>query len=246
MAYEARFKKLSQIKHIRLAFEIYAFLCLWKFIYKFQLNLTVFFCRIEMENVEFRIFKKGRGPIITANRVVYGLGLISASFIYLIPKYLQEGVTEKIGVFGMFLTLVLMVILGFTKFFTRKSLSGTLDLVLKFCENEIGVGDKRFSLKDINKIEFTVRDYFDQMEYSESNLNPARSNGTSNTCRLILTNGTRIEVKFQLIEKFEFRKMRELLIHYHTNGKIHFLSLIDYLGINDYKEIQEFKKSLPK
>ena len=39
--------------------------------------------------------------------------------------------------------------------------------------------------------------------------------------------------------------MRELLLEYYSYNKIHFLKLIEYLGICKYEEIQEFKITLP-
>jgi hypothetical protein len=80
---------------------------------------------------------------------------------------------------------------------------------------------------------------------SRGDLNPGRSNGISNACELTLINGQKICVYFQLIYIDDFLIMKNLLIKYYLESKIPFLKLIYYLRIEKYKDIQEFKKTLP-
>ncbi|RZJ74970.1 MAG: hypothetical protein EOO47_20350 [Flavobacterium sp.] len=126
-----------------------------------------------------------------------------------------------------------------------KALNGTLDDTLRLTETEIFIGRENYLLAEISKIEFEAGDYYNRWEYqSKGNLNPARTNGTDNTCKITLKSGERIVVNFQLLFEHEFIKMKELLIHYHSENKIHFLKLIEYLEIDRYEEIQAFKKTL--
>ena len=142
--------------------------------------------------------------------------------------------------------VIVIIYFKITQSTTRESLNGDLSKRIIFTNTEINIDDKKISLVEIKKIEFFVSDYFDRWEYKfNGSLNPERTNGTSNICILYLINGEIINTKFQLMYKEEFLKMRDILIVYYSENKIHFLKLIEYLGIDKYEEIQEFKKTLP-
>ncbi|AEV32246.1 hypothetical protein Oweho_1241 [Owenweeksia hongkongensis DSM 17368] len=195
--------------------------------------------------VDFKIFTRKKGLIFTVNRVVYPLLLGSLGIAYLADKYLNQNVLESIGTTGGIIGCILMIYFNIAKLSTRKPLNGDLSKRLIFCPSEIIIDSQKIDLKEIKKIEFSVTDYFDRFEYSiRGDLNPCRSNGTSNLCELKLVNGENIRVNFQLMYEGEFLKMRELLLEYYFENKIHFLRLIEYLEIQEYQEIQEFKKTL--
>lgn len=196
--------------------------------------------------IEFKIFTKKNGFRLTNNIVVYSLLFGSLGVAWLADKYLGESTIEDIGQVVGVLTCILMVYFKITQSFKRESLNGDLTKSIIFKPTQIIVEEHTYCLDEIKKIEFYVGDYFDKWEYKvKGDLNPARTNGTSNVCDLHLTNGKIIGTRFQLMYKGEFLKMRELLLEYYSSNKIHFLKLIEYLGIDKYEEIQEFKKTLP-
>ena len=196
--------------------------------------------------IEYKIFTKKKGFQLTVNIVVYTILLGSIAIAYLADKYFGESTLESIGQAGGVLGCVLMIYFKIAQSFTRESLNGDLNKRVIFKSSEIIIADQIFSLEEIKKIEFYVGDYFDKWEYKvKGDLNPGRTNGTSNICELHLANGKMIVTRFQLMYKTEFLKMRELLVEYYSENKIHFLKLIEYLGIEKYEEIQEFKKTLP-
>tara|TARA_R110002050_G_scaffold192212_1_gene327170 strand:- start:27 stop:473 length:447 start_codon:yes stop_codon:yes gene_type:complete len=126
-----------------------------------------------------------------------------------------------------------------------KPLNGNLHKKLRFRTHEVLINDIIIELQEIKKFEFVLGDYFDRLQSQAlGDFNPGRTNGTSNVCELTLFNGQKTKVNFHLFYEKEFLKMRELLLHYYSLNKIHFLKLIEYLGIEKYEEIQEFKKEL--
>lgn len=48
---------------------------------------------------------------------------------------------------------------------------------------------------------------------------------------------------FQQDFEHDILNVKDTLIEYSKQGKLHFLNLIDILNITDYNEIQEFKKN---
>lgn len=199
-----------------------------------------------MNDIEFKIFTRNKGRQISVNIVVYTLLISSLGILFFEVKYFDNSAVEKVGLWGLSIAGLIMVYFKIAQSFTRKSLNGNLNRSLNFREKEILIDSEKYDLNDIQKIEFSICDYFDKWEYpGRGNFNPARTNGTDNSCEITLISGQKIKVNFQLTQKDEFKKMRELLIKYYSDNKIHFLRLIEYLGIDKYEEIQDFKKTLP-
>ena len=197
-----------------------------------------------MNDVEFRIFKKSESIQLTVNSVVYSILLSSLCIAFLADQFFNDSLIENVGVTCGISACILVIVFKIAQPFRRQALNGTLDEVLKFKKAEISIGRRTYSLNEIIKIEFSVGDYYNRWEYqSKGNLNPARTNGTSNTLKVILKSEEKITVNFQLAFENEFLRMRELLIKYHFENKIHFLKLIEYLKIDKYEDIQEFKKT---
>lgn len=199
-----------------------------------------------MNEIEFKIFKPKSDRKLTPNKVVYTLFFSSLVIVFLSHKFLKDSAIEKIGISGVMLAIFLIVYFSITQHAKIEPLNGTLSGSLIFKTNEVIIENCVYRLSEIKKIEFTILDYLDKWELpARSDLNPARKNGTSNTCELTLVNGEKVVVHFQLMYKDEFKRMRELLILYYSENKLHFLRLIDHLGIDKYEDIQEFKKNLP-
>ena len=184
------------------------------------------------DQIEFKIFTKKNGFRLTNNIVVYSLLFCSLSIAYLANRHLEESTIENIAkVVGVF-ACVLMIYFKIAQSFKRESLNGDLNKTIIFKPTEIVVAERKYSLDEIKKIEFYIGDYFDKWEYKvKGDLNSARTNGKSNICNLLLTNGEIIETRFQLMYKGEFLRMRELLLEYYSYNKIHFLKLIEFRNL---------------
>lgn len=128
----------------------------------------------------------------------------------------------------------------------KKALSGKLEGNIIFEENRILIHHKVFLLSDIEKINFPCFNDYEgrKEEFTNSNYNGGISQGVGNKVVLFLNDGKEIIIQFQLERRYQIREMRPELVHYHNEGKLHFLHLIDVLGIEDYNAIQIFKKSL--
>lgn len=197
------------------------------------------------KEIEFKIFAKNKGFNLSVNIVVYSLLFIGIGIAYLAGKFLDNSTLESVGQGVGILGCILMIYFKITQVSKRKSLNGNLNKKLRFRTREILIDDIKIELNEIKKIEFFINDYFDKWDsQAPGDFNPARTNGTANICELTLINGQKTKVNFQLMYANEFLKMRELLLQYYSENKIHFLKLIEYLGIEKYEEIQEFKKTL--
>ena len=130
-------------------------------------------------------------------------------------------------------------------FFGKKP-QRTITGEIVFEKDKITVNDIEYLLDDISKIIFTdcgnhLRrgdGYFDK----NSDVEP---NSKDNAIALELNNRETLRTYFQLNNRYHIRNIQEELIHYHNEGKLHFLNLIDVLGIEDYNAIQHFKQQLP-
>jgi len=164
-------------------------------------------------------------------------------FCYL--QYPKFDAFQQISLWGVELGFILAIYFKIARFLTRKSLHGEIGGFLAFGEKGVTVNGKLYSIDEIRRIEFFVHDYFDKLDFpSRGDFNPGRSNGVGNFCEVTLVDGSSLRIYFQLHDKEEFLNMRDILIHYHFNKKISFLRLIEYLGIDKYEEIQDFKRIL--
>jgi len=198
-----------------------------------------------MNEIEFKIFTYKKSKRITPNLIVYSVLLSSLGTAYFSHEILEIKSLENIGLGGLLIASCLMLYFMISGNFKREPLDGTLEKRILFSENAIKVDDWRYELAMIEKVDFTIDDYDGKWRYrAGGNFNQVCSNGTNNRCQLTLKSGQKIEVQFQLMYNGEFLKLKNLLIRYHDEGKLHFLKLIEYLGIDKYEEIQEFKKTL--
>ena len=75
-------------------------------------------------------------------------------------------------------------------------------------------------------------------------MNGKIANGINNYITYCLKDNKKEIIHFQLQGEYAIRSISEQLIKYHLAGKLHFLNLIDLLGISDYDQIQIFKQNI--
>ena len=128
----------------------------------------------------------------------------------------------------------------------KEKLKGTLKGEIILNDQEVIIGSEHFKLKEIKNMSIIFDDYENKYEqHLMGTYYPSISSGISNFFEIKLKNGDRKKVQFQ--QKYEneiIKKNKEKLIFYHKQGMISFLNLIQLLGIDDYDEIQNFKKQL--
>ena len=73
---------------------------------------------------------------------------------------------------------------------------------------------------------------------------PHLSNGLNNSFILTLKSGKQIEYNFLQTKSEQLKFYKDVLTNYHKNGIISWLELLNILNIEDYNEIQKFKKEI--
>ena len=198
-----------------------------------------------MTHNQFDIFEKDNKFRLSANIIVYSIFVVSLPTAFFADKYLGESFIEQVGLYGLFVGFGLSAILKWVQLTNRKTFQGKLLGKITFEKDSIRISGQNIPISDIEKIELEVGDYLDRKEYNGlGEFNPTLSTGTENICHLKLKDGTEKEVYFQIKQKDDFKKLRQELIEYHKSSKISWLKLIELLGIDEYEEIQEFKKTL--
>lgn len=128
---------------------------------------------------------------------------------------------------------------------TRKEvLRGIIGGSICFNQDEITVNDHKYLLSELRKINIYMNDYEGRLDSNYKTFNGRISRGVSNSVILYLNNGIQKTFYFQQSGKHDNKLIHEELIHYYLMGKLHWLNLIDVLGISDYDEIQRFKSIL--
>ncbi len=150
---------------------------------------------------------------------------------------------SRILAYGIPIMLFVSVIFGIISFFQHRPLRGMLDGEIIFESERIIINGKEFDIASLTKISFVILDYKGMFIGGRGDLNGRKSNGVGNRIALY-KNGTPQVYYFQLEYKGQLKNIKEQLIQYHLAGKLHFLQLIDILGISKYDEIQEFKKEI--
>lgn len=199
-----------------------------------------------MNQVKFRLYQKKTSPFLSRNLMVYGLLILSIIILIFSFYFFKEGILFNFGIFGIIIHVILWLYFSIMRNFEIKPLHGNLDEDLIFQEDQICFSNKCIPLEQIEKIEFDAEDYYQKFPWFNEirgDLSPRLSNGTKNFIYLYLNSGKNYSHRFEVYYQGEFqKKMKALLIHYPRQDKMHFLNLIESLGIDKYEEIQEFKK----
>lgn len=128
------------------------------------------------------------------------------------------------------------------KFWKYKWLDGYFEGSLIINTNSIQVANQSFEIIDIRKIEFKFVNYYGKKEDFRHNVNPILSQGTSNLIKLSLNNGQTIKAFFKLNFKEHHKFLNPFIVQMIKAEKISFLRGIELLDINDYDDIQQFKR----
>ena len=196
----------------------------------------------------FNVYKKQKKMYWTNTLIVYTIFFICVAIGYFKKNILgfeKRDVFENILIFIAICSLVYGLIMKLTGLARYEPLKGKMGGFLTLDLTKIIIEDEVYNISDIKKIEFDCGDYYGRFKYtSRGSFEANLSRGVDNTISLTLNSGKIISSNFELYNKNDLEKARLELINYYLENKIHFLKLIDYLGITDYDQIQEFKKTL--
>ena len=194
----------------------------------------------------FAIFEKTKKFYWSNNRIIYTIIFGCIGILYLKQKLGFERNFFDESVIGFFiLTFFVGFVLKIRGFSIPDPLRGSLNGFIIFEKEKIVFNQQTFHLEELKKIEITKNDYYGRIKSnSKGNFNSIRSNGVDNKINITFFNGEKKEFYFELYNSNDLQKVKDELINYYLNGKLHFLNLIDVLDITEYEEIQVFKKEI--
>tara|TARA_R110002020_G_scaffold323714_2_gene539539 strand:- start:2691 stop:3299 length:609 start_codon:yes stop_codon:yes gene_type:complete len=197
-----------------------------------------------MQPRSLKIFRKRKGIYISPEKLV-AIFLTASVFLM---AYLKQSHGYDFNDWHFALIIIWFVyIIGLmiSTFFRYEREIGTYCGNLTFWENRIQVDEENYDLSQISKLDFRqAYDIRGMFVNSTLEFTPHLSNGLDNVMTLELKSGQKIKCNFLQTESERLRHFKEILTHYHKNGILGWLPLLDILGIEDYNKIQDFKKEI--
>tara|TARA_B110000908_G_C9979490_1_gene324849 strand:+ start:116 stop:613 length:498 start_codon:yes stop_codon:yes gene_type:complete len=117
---------------------------------------------------------------------------------------------------------------------------------ISFEETFISINGVKYDLSLVNKIAFISYDVKGALCNSTNAFEPRLSNGLDNYIEMTLDSGEKVKRNFLQTENQKVKYFKELLVKYHLENKISWLSLLSILEIEDYDDIQKFKAEIHK
>lgn len=191
-----------------------------------------------------KIFEKKKGIYLNFQQwigIIFTIGLFLITFL---KKYYKFDFN---GWFTILTIIWFLYIVGIliSNFFLYESENGKYSGKLTFWKDRIQVGNNEYNIEQIDKIEFiSAYDIKGMFVNSMLEFSPHLSNGLDNQFFLILKNGEKIKCNFLQTESEKIELFNEIFIHYHKKEIISWLQLLEILNIDDYDEIQKFKKEI--
>ena len=190
------------------------------------------------------LFREKKGIYISPENII----AISWFALIILIYYLKEsfefnfnGFESGILIFGTIYLIGLII----SNFFRYEREIGKFHGRITFYENSIKVENDEYNIEKIQKLEFFLT-YDVKGDFTNNLLNftPHLSNGLNNSFILTLKNGKQIEYNFLQTKSEQIKYYKDVLTNYHKNGIISWLELLNTLNIEDYNEIQKFKKEI--
>ena len=196
-----------------------------------------------MNQNKLKIFKKRKGLYIYPLQWILILEFLLCLIIYLLDQITDLDL--KNWIFLAFGLLIMSLIwIEIKNHFTDQKEIGEFSGEIVFLDNLIEVDNQKFKMNEIHKLDFLNASDIQGRHKISYSFEPRLSHGLDNIFILRLKNDSEIRVNFLQTEWQRLKKFEEILIIYHQRGILHWLTLLDILGIQDYKKIQEFKNQM--
>ena len=189
---------------------------------------------------EFEIFIPKPENRITPNKITF---VLYATCVIIFMISVINHCKPQIALFLFIIPFSVSIYFFIKKFWTYKFLDGELAGSLIISLDYIKIATQSFTINEIKKIDFHAINYYGKREDYRNNFNPILSQGTSNFVELFLNNGQKIKTYFKLNFKEHHKILYPFVVEMIKHGKISVLRGTEILGINDYDEIQEFKRN---
>lgn len=129
-------------------------------------------------------------------------------------------------------------------FFLHEHKNGKFKGKLKFGNNSIQINETEYLIEEISKISIHSHDIEGHFIWYSNEFSRKLSNGLNNEIILKLKNGNEIKCHFLQTKRERIKYSKDCLINYHLKGIISWLHLLNILEMENYDEIQIFKKEL--
>ena len=189
------------------------------------------------------IFEHKNGFHISTENLI----LILLTGIVFLLSYLHGTTTLDLGIWLFFLLIIWLfycIGLGISTFFQQKNAYGDFNGKIELEKDSITIKESKYELNEINKITIHSNDHKGQYTPSPFAFTRHLSNGLNNSLKLKLSNGNEVNCYFLQTKGHRIKNFRDILINYHLKGKMSWFQLLNVLEIEDYDEIQSFKKKL--
>ena len=191
-----------------------------------------------------RLFRKKKGIHLNPDQWV---GIFLTCLVFLL-FYLKQSYRIELNDWEIYLAIIWLIYgvgLMISTFFRYESEIGEYSGKLTFWNDRIQIDEKSYNLSEIKKLDFIrAEDIRGKFVNSMMEFTPHLSNGLDNVLVVRLHNGQVLKCNFQQTEAERLMHFKEMLVHYHKNGILEWLQLLDLLEISDYDKIQEFKKEV--
>ncbi|NJB84222.1 hypothetical protein [Wenyingzhuangia aestuarii] len=188
----------------------------------------------------FKIFTLVKNNIFNIDLIISLSFIVSISLVFLINK---KNEFYYLSIIFLIINLITIITISLINNFRYQKLNGKFDGELIFLEDKIILDKTTILISDIKNIYIHIEDYKGKYLWRKT-LKPKLQQGVKNFIKIELLNENTIVKYFLQNEKNEIIKISNILEKYYLNKKIHFLHLIELLGINDYDEIQKIKIKL--
>lgn len=189
------------------------------------------------------IFEHKKGFFISNESLI----LIILTITLFLLAYLHQTPNFDFGNLITFISICWFLYLtGFmiSTFFLHEHKNGEFKGKLKLETHSIFINGEEYPIEDINNILIYSSDIEGQFIGYSFEFSRKLSNGLKNEIILKLKNEKEIKCHFLQTKRERIKYYKNCLIDYHLKGKINWLSLLNILEIEDYDEIQEFKREL--
>ena len=200
---------------------------------------------LKKENkLKYKILTKKKKFYWTVNNIFFSIIVITTLPVFIKLNILKsENVTilDKSLLGIMCFSFFSAIIVGLSRYNKFVTLKGELKTDLEFFNDKIIIDEEEYPLSAIQKIEINAFDFKGAFR-GYKNFDGTLSNGVDNTLKIYLNNEPEIKLFFQQTINNEIRNEKTSLINYCNHSKLHYLNLLEILGITDYEEIKIFKK----
>ena len=189
------------------------------------------------------IFEHKKGFFISTENLI----LILLTGIVFLIGYLNTTPYFEFGNWVIYFTIIWFLYFvgyGISNFFLQQRKNGEFKGKLELEINSIKINGTKYELNEISKISIRASDFEGQFFSTQFAFARHSSNGLNNELIIKLVNGKEIKCHFLQTTGQRIKNFKDHLTDYHLKGKMSWLHLLEVLEMEDYNEIQIFKKEL--